>query len=145
MIVRRASLAEIIALRHGELRPGLPRATATFDGYDADATIHTAALDGDVVVGCASWMPAPLDGTPAGQLRGMATRHDRVGQGIGRALLAFGEQEVVRTTGITLAWCNARVAAVGFYERCGWVVVSPEFDVPGVGPHRRMRRDLVRA
>ena len=35
-------------------------------------------------------------------------------------------------------WCNARVAAVPFYARMGWRVVSDLFDVPTVGPHRVM-------
>ncbi len=142
MLVRRATLGEIVALRHRELRAGLPRTSAAFDGDDEPATIHTGAFDGDDVVGCASWMCRPYDGARAYQLRGMATRADRVGGGIGRAVLRFGEHEVATTTGIHLLWCNARVPAVAFYERLGWRVVSEPFDVPTAGPHRVMRRDL---
>ena len=32
-------------------------------------------------------------------------------------------------------WCDARVAAAGFYERMGFTVVTDEFDKPGIGPH----------
>ena len=36
-------------------------------------------------------------------------------------------------------WCNARLHAVGFYERQGWKVEGDEFDVPDIGPHFVMR------
>lgn len=138
--VRRAQLGEILALRHAELRPGLPRATACFDGDDAPDTWHLGAFEGDVAVGCASFVRQPwVDGADAWQLRGMATRTDRVGRGIGAALLRFAETAIPEPR---LVWCNARAAAVGFYARCGFTVESDVFDVPTVGPHRRMLRRL---
>ena len=39
-------------------------------------------------------------------------------------------------------WCDARVGAVGFYERMGFAVVTEEFDKPEVGPHRGMLVEL---
>ncbi|HEV7735097.1 MAG TPA: GNAT family N-acetyltransferase [Candidatus Binatia bacterium] len=137
MIVRRATLDDILALRHAELRPGLPLETARFDGDDEPATVHVAAFDGDDVVGCASFMQRSFEDAPAFQLRGMATRADRRGRGIGAAVLAFGV-DAVRAT---LLWCNARIAAVPFYEGQRWTVVSDEFDIPTVGPHRVMMRE----
>jgi predicted GNAT family N-acyltransferase len=35
-------------------------------------------------------------------------------------------------------WCDARVAAAGFYERMGFTVVTGEYDKPGIGPHLGM-------
>jgi N-acetylglutamate synthase-like GNAT family acetyltransferase len=138
--VRRATLAEIIALRHAELRPGLPRASAAFDGDDDPTTIHVGAFDGDrTVVGCASLMRRPLDGEDAWQLRGMAVRADRVREGIGARVLATTVADARDTGGPRLLWCNARIAAVPFYEQQGWRVISDVFDVPTVGPHRKMR------
>jgi GNAT superfamily N-acetyltransferase len=141
--VRRATLAEIIALRHAELRPGMARAAAEFEGDDEPATIHVGAFDADgAVVGCASAMRRPLDGEAAWQLRGMATRADRVRRGVGARVLATVVAEACRAGGPRLFWCNARVGAVAFYETQGWRVISDVFDVPTVGPHRRMRRAL---
>jgi predicted GNAT family N-acyltransferase len=140
--VRRAALAEVIQLRHAELRPGLPRAAAEFDGDDEAATIHVGAFDCDgAVVGCASVVRRALDGEDAWQLRGMATRADRVREGIGARVLATALAEVGGAGGSRLVWCNARAAAVGFYRRQGWRVISDVFDVPTVGPHYRMRID----
>ena len=137
--LRPARLAEIIALRHAVLRAGLPLASAAFDGDDAPDTQHFGAFDGPDAVGCLSLMRRDRHG-PAHQLRGMATQAAARGFGIGRALLAFAEEVVVAETGIRGLWCNARVAAIGFYERAGWEVVSEVFDVPTAGPHRVMIR-----
>jgi predicted GNAT family N-acyltransferase len=141
--VRRATLAEILPLRHAVLRPGRPLATAHFDGDDAADTVHLAAvLAADTaIVGCATLLPRPHRGQRAWQLRGMATRPDLARRGIGTAVLSAAET-LVRERGDDLLWCNARLAAVPFYGSAGWRVVSDAFDVPGIGPHHVMVKAL---
>jgi GNAT superfamily N-acetyltransferase len=141
--VRRASLAEIFALRRAELRPGLPAASAEFVGDHDPATRHLGAflVEGGTVVGCASLIPRAWDGEPAFQLRGMATRADLVRRGIGAAVLRFAEH-CARDAGVRVVWCQARLPAVAFYTAFGWQIVSDVFDVPTVGPHRTMLRRL---
>ena len=39
-----------------------------------------------------------------------------------------------------LLWCNARVPAMGFYQKLAWQVVSDEFHIPTAGPHVKMVR-----
>ncbi|MGN6368146.1 MAG: GNAT family N-acetyltransferase, partial [Phycisphaerae bacterium] len=80
-------------------------------------------------------------GLAAYQLRGMATGESVRGRGVGRELLAAAEG-FVRGAGVGVMWCNARVPAVGFYEKGGWTVVSGEFEIPTAGPHVRMERKL---
>jgi GNAT superfamily N-acetyltransferase len=140
--LRRATLEEILSLRHAELRPGRPLATARFDGDDEPATRHFGAFlpATGAVVGCVSCMRRPRAGTDAWQIRGMATRGDLTGRGIGRALLAFALDALRTEAGPRLLWCNARVTALRFWERAGWSVASDVFDIPGVGPHRVMER-----
>lgn len=139
--VRRVGIEAIRPLRHAELRAGLPVDTAVFDGDDAPDTWHLGAFDDDDLVGCASFMRQPwIDGRDAFQLRGMATRRDRTGQGVGAAVLRFAEATIPAASGVHTFWCNARTPAVGFYARCGWTVESDVFDVPTAGPHRRMLR-----
>jgi predicted GNAT family N-acyltransferase len=137
--LRRASLDEILALRHTVLRPGLPPESAAFDGDDEPETRHFGAFDGPETIGCLSCLRRDRDGE-AHQLRGMATAPAVRGVGVGRALLGFAEEMLVAETGVRGLWCNARVESIGFYERLGWEVVSDEFDVPGVGPHRVMTK-----
>ena len=142
--VRPVTLAAILPLRHAILRPGLPLATAHFDGDDDPTTMHLAAvLDADdAVVGCATLMARPYRNHPAWQLRGMATRADLARRGVGRAVLAAAEALVRERGNPLVLWCNARLAAVPFYQSGGWRVVSEEFDIPGVGPHHVMVREL---
>ena len=141
LTVRRTSLDEILALRHAELRPGFPEDAAVFEGDGEPTTWHFGAfLASGANVGCASFMRRPRRGEDAHQLRGMATRRDVLHRGIGSALLATAERHIRDATGIRLFWCNARVAAIPFYERMGWTAVSEVFDIATVGPHRTMLR-----
>ena len=139
VLLRRAALDEILALRHAVLRPGLPAASAAFDGDVAPDTRHFGAFDGRTAIACLSFMRRDRDGE-AYQLRGMATAAAVRGAGVGRALLRFADEALAAETGIRGLWCNARVESIGFYERVGWRVVSDVFEVPGVGPHRVMVR-----
>jgi len=71
----------------------------------------------------------------------MATDPRVRGLGVGRALVADG---LIRLTARSaqLVWCDARKAAVGFYERIGFTVVTEEYDLRPVGPHRGMLIEL---
>ena len=141
VVLRRATVSEILALRHAELRPGLPRATAEFDGDAKPTTRHFAAFatrPGDVAIACASFMVEAYEGRAAYQMRGMATRADLARRGIGTALLRYALADLVLRDDARLFWCNARVAAVPFYRRMGWDMASDVFDVPTVGPHHVM-------
>ena len=131
------------ALRRAILRPG--GGEVTWAGDEDPATFHLAARAGDRVVGVVRFSPAPCPwragaGAPW-QLRGMVTDPALRGAGAGRALIAEGLARVAARGG-DLVWCDARVAAAGFYERMGFAVVSGEFDKPGVGPHLGMVIDL---
>jgi predicted GNAT family N-acyltransferase len=137
--IRRVAVERILPLRQEVLRSGMSIGSACFDGDAADGTLHLAALAGDQVVACASFMRNTFAGEPAYQLRGMATHPAWRGLGLGRRLLSHGEA-LLRDDPIRLRWCNARSSAIGFYLRQGWVTVSEEFDIPTAGPHRRMTR-----
>jgi GNAT superfamily N-acetyltransferase len=144
LTLRCAALVEILPLRHVELRPGLPLDSARFDGDDEPATRHFGAFlrATGAAAGCVSCMRRPRAGQDAWQVRGMATRADLVRHGVGRALLRYALTALREEGGPDVVWCNARVAALGFWERQGWTVVSDVFDIAGVGPHRTMQRSL---
>ncbi len=132
------SVELIIPLRHRMLRQNLPLDSARFPGDDAAGTIHFAATDRGIPVCCLSLMSADWDGLAAWQLRGMATASEVQGQGVGRRLFVHASSEARRRNPEWLMWCNARVSAIGFYERVGWGVVSDEFEIPSAGPHVKM-------
>jgi GNAT superfamily N-acetyltransferase len=139
--IREAGVEEIVDLRHRVLRAGLPRQSAVFEGDRGGSTRHFAAVVGGTVVGCLTLHLNEWEGEPAYQLRGMATDDTVRGTGVGMMLMHAAEA-YVRSTGVPMMWCNARVPAVGFYLRTGWKVMSEEFDIPTAGPHVRMTRKL---
>jgi GNAT superfamily N-acetyltransferase len=141
--VRRATAAEVIDLRHAVLRAGLPRESALFPGDERPDAIHVVgeAPDGRIV-GCVTLHPSRWKDAPAWQLRGMATDAAVRGTGVGRAMLDVVEREVRSPSPILQLWCNARVAAAGFYQRAGWAMESEQFEIPSAGPHVRMSKRL---
>jgi predicted N-acetyltransferase YhbS len=113
---------------------------------DPAGTFHLAArTDDGQLVGVVRFSPAPCpwrrEARAAWQLRGMATDPAVRGTGTGKALVAEGLSRIA-TLGGDLVWCDARVAAVGFYERMGFAVVTEEFLKPEGGPHRGMVAEL---
>ena len=82
-------------------------------------------------------------GAPRGwRLRGMATEPAVRGSGFGALLLQACVDHVARSGGGEL-WCNARLPALGFYRTAGFAVVGEQFDIPGIGPHFVMTRDVL--
>ena len=131
-------------LRGAILRPN--GGEIAWAGDDDPETFHLAArTPDDRVVGVVRFSPAPCpwraDARAPWQLRGMATDPALRGAGAGRALIVEGLARVAARGG-DLVWCDARVAAAGFYERMGFAVVTGEFDKPGIGPHLGMVIDL---
>lgn len=141
--VVRVPAEAILPLRAQVLREGLGLDSARFDADDGPTTVHLAVhdpADGEVAA-CGTWFVDPLPaGEPAWRLRGMATRPQNRGQGAGSAVLRSGLAMGVGRQ-LATAWCNARVPAIGFYERHGWTIDSAEFE-SSHGPHRRMVFDL---
>ncbi len=131
--VRRAAAHEVIDVRHEVLRNGRPRADAVFDGDSDLTTRHWVAMQADRAVGVVTVVARTSPEGPAWQLRGMAVLPGLQGTGVGAAMLSAVHAEVAEPM-----WCNAREGAVPFYERAGWTLCSATFEIPGVGPHRRM-------
>lgn len=142
VIVRRATVRELIDLRHRVLRAGLHVETAHFEGDDEPDAVHLAAEWDGRVVGCCTLIRRPFEGRDGWQLRGMAVEPELQRLGIGAALLAEVDRFMRTQPPDLLLWCNARVPASGFYERLGWRIVSEVFDISTAGPHVKMiRRD----
>jgi GNAT superfamily N-acetyltransferase len=123
------------ALRMKVLYPGLSESKQFYPGDEDPTAVHVGAFDGETLVGIASLYDRE-DGTM--QLRGMAVDTSLQRGGVGAAIVRFSEQ-VARGRGCPSLWCNARLAAVGFYERLGWRTEGDLFDVPDIGPHYVMR------
>jgi len=136
-------------LRQRVLRPHETIDQMALPGDQAPGTAHFAAIDDDSdseVVGTASVRcqapPWPTGGGPNWRLRGMATAEGRRSEGIGALVLA-AVFEHVRSHGGGLLWCNARIPAVEFYRRAGFVTRGQGWVEPAIGPHIAMECAVV--
>jgi GNAT superfamily N-acetyltransferase len=138
--ILRISTEETLPLRSRILRDGRPLAECRFAQDDLPGTFHLGAICTDRLAGIATFCPVGLE-TVTGcgyQLRGMAVDSLQQNLGIGRLLLLAGEERLSVVGDVHYLWCNARVSACEFYERNGFAYLSEEFEIPEVGPHRRM-------
>jgi len=142
--LRRARLEEIVGLRHVMLRQGLPLESAIFPGDELPDSRHYGAFHAAGTVGCATLHVSQWDAELAWQLRGMAVAQHLLGQGVGKAILSFLEDDLQAATPVGLLWCNARVPASAFYQKQGWEIRSAPFDIPTAGPHLKMTKRIAR-
>ena len=157
---------DILELRHLVLRTNKPFETAHFEGDDEIDTIHYAAYDDQGnLVACASLLDRPfvIDqkltiteafkqahpqlitsiAMKARQLRGMAVHPEHRNLGIGSLMLNYIETHQSTLPIITRnLWCNARESATPFYIHHGWTPVSEKFDMPSIGPHYQLFRQI---
>ena len=114
-------------------QPGLP---ATNPEDDLPETFHLAAVEGDTILGVASFTRA---GTRV-RLRGMAVEPAAQGRGVGRFMMEAA-LERLRGEGAEVLWAHARDTAIGFYERFGMTVVGDGLDEIDI-PHHLMVLEL---
>ncbi|QXC63377.1 GNAT family N-acetyltransferase [Aquihabitans sp. G128] len=111
---------------------------ATFAAFPAGAAAGEA---GDEPIATVTVGPEPCwwrdDVVAPWRLKWMAAADGFQGQGIGGLVLAAAVAHAT-ASGCDLLWCNARLRAVPFYERAGFVVEGPEFPIAGIGPHHPM-------
>ncbi len=135
--VRAINAEETRPLRHSVLRPGQSFEQTVYSRDDHPETLHLGAFDGDRLVAIASLYREARPNRPtrsAWRLRGMATLPGVRGRGFATAVLDASVGHVAGEGGGEL-WCNARVPALGFYQRCGFAVEGDEFEIDGIGPH----------
>jgi predicted GNAT family N-acyltransferase len=147
VLIRAVAAADVRPLRRSVLRPGRAAEDSVYAGDDDPDTVHLAAFDGGRLAAIASLYSEPRPGTgaraTAWRLRGMATDPALRGRGLGAAVLAACEAHVAASGGGEL-WCNARLPVVGFYLAGGFAPVGEEFDIPGIGPHVVMTKQVAR-
>ena len=65
----------------------------------------------------------------------------RRGEGVGKEIMEKGIQAIQRKMGAECIFVDAQLHAKGFYEKCGFKVVSEEFLEEGI-PHVKMQRKV---
>jgi len=115
-----------------------------FVGDEDKKSFHIGAFIQDECVGIASCMQKTnasfvLDNSY--QLRGMAVKKDLQENGIGKEIVRK-TLEVLKERNCSLVWCNAREKATGFYENLGFLKVGERFQIPKVGFHFVMYKEI---
>jgi GNAT superfamily N-acetyltransferase len=146
MIIKQVNAAAILTVRQAVLRQGLPIEASIFDKDEDRHTAHFGAFIGDTVIGCASLVRnaharfSP-EFTQIAQLRGMAVLPGHRDSGIGGLLLRAVETKATED-GIEVLWFNARIKAVPFYEKNGYIKEGDAYEIEGVGTHYFMFKIL---
>lgn len=145
--IKKITARETYIVRHPVLRKGRPIDSCYCEGDDDLSTIHLGAVISDEVYGVASFMKImapvafPVNSKTQYQLRCMGVIEKAQGMGIGALIMKKGFQ-LLQENQIDILWCNARINAVPFYEKLGFSVQGEMFDIPLVGPHYRMWKEL---
>lgn len=122
--------AQTHPIRLAVLRADTKSKVVAFAEDDWPGAVHLGVRDSDdELVAVSSWIPREArtyPGSPAVQLRGMATLAHLQGCGVGGLLVETGCAHAA-AGGARLVWANARDAALGFYLRHGFAVEGDGF------------------
>ena len=113
------------------------------DGDNTPTTLHLGIYYKENLVGVSSFMEDSFKEFTGKQsrLRGMAVLPEYRKKGLAELLLKRGEQ-LLKEKRHTLLWFNAREVALSFYKNLEYEVMGSIFDIPKVGPHYRMKKEL---
>jgi GNAT superfamily N-acetyltransferase len=146
--VRPVPVERILALRKAVLRPYLPEDDpfVLADDHLPTTVVFGAVTPDDRVIGIGRLTPEPppfaTERNQSWRLRGMATSPESRNMGVGsavlRALIGY-----VADSGGGILWCNARVGALGLYERGGMQRWGDVWEEPHIGPHVVMWRNIL--
>lgn len=124
-------------LRNETLRKPLGLDLMTEDLAAESAYLHYGMIESNQVIACALGIFVSETNV---KIRQMTVAPEYQGQGIGRALLQNMEVDL-KQRGVTFLELDARVSAVGFYEKLGYTKEGEEFVSVSI-PHLRMRKSL---
>jgi GNAT superfamily N-acetyltransferase len=138
--VKEVPIAETRPLRQSILRPH--QTLEELAAHEPPGAFAVAAFDGERIVSVG--FVAPEGERGAWRVRGRPTVAEARGRGAGAALLDALVTHA-RENGARRIWCNARTPARSLYERAGFVAASDEFELPQIGPHFVMERNIAAA
>lgn len=135
--VKEVPIAATRPLRQAILRPH--QTLEDLAAHEPSDAFAVGAFDGETLVSVGF---VATEGEPgAWRVRGMATAEEARGRGAGAAVLEALVTHA-RERGARRIWCNARTPARSLYERAGFAVTSGEFELPQIGPHFVMERNI---
>jgi GNAT superfamily N-acetyltransferase len=135
-------------LRHQVLWPHIEHVEdCVIDIDQREDAIHLGCYDDERLVSIGSLFRMSSPKLPHGfqyRLRAMATDPAYHGKHAGFALVSEAKS-ILRHMGADVLWCDARLRAVGFYEKLGFRLLDEIYEVPRIGPHKFMWFEFERA
>ncbi len=145
MKVLRINSRDTYNLRQKILRPNGTIEDCKFLGDEDDQTFHLGAFINGKLISISSFYfekHPKLADLYQYRLRGMATLPNFQKQGFSSALINMSFTIIKKNLGSVL-WCNARETAVGFYKKLGFEILGEKFEIPNIGPHFLMAKNLI--
>ncbi|HET8839322.1 MAG TPA: GNAT family N-acetyltransferase [Flavobacteriaceae bacterium] len=142
--LRPISFQLALPIRQQVLRQGKSIEACFFSGDKAHSTFHLGAFEKEKLIGIVSLMQNRNEGFSEEnqmQLRGMAVLPEYRNRNIAKKLLHESERKLKENKSFFL-WCNARENAIGFYEKHGFKIFGDKFEIPEIGPHYGMYKQL---
>lgn len=132
--IRSITAKQTLDLRQRVLWPNKTRAEMHLPGDES--AINFGAYQNEVLVGVGSFFRdqdnfGDQDKASVFRLRKMAVEPKLQGQGIARRLI-FTARTELKLKGATLIWCDARLSAAGFYQKCGFKIDTEVFQKSGM-------------
>ena len=146
MKVLRINAADTYPIRQQVLIPDHDPKKAKFESDDdEDISFHLGAFHDLQLVSVASFYydrNTNFSDQHQYQLRGMATLEEFQRRGLSSELLNMAFP-IIKQNFCTLLWCNARVSAIGFYQKVGFKIHDETpFEIEGIGPHVLMFKNI---
>ena len=146
MKVLRLNATDTYPIRQQVLIPDHDPKKVKFESDDDDdISFHLGAFEDSKLVSVASFFYERnilFKDQHQYQLRGMATLPEFQGRGLSSELLNMAFP-IIKQNFCTLLWCNARLTAVGYYEKVGFTKFDENvFEISGIGPHILMYKNI---
>ncbi|MCL9808027.1 GNAT family N-acetyltransferase [Flavobacterium luminosum] len=142
--IKKITATETYAVRQPVLRPGKPIESCQFEGDDLKTTTHFGLFKEQTLIGVVSVFEVThkdFEAKKQFQVRGMAILENEQNKGYGNLLITEVEK-LAHKNKIEIIWFNAREKAVNFYQKMGYTILGTLFDIPNVGPHYVMWKQL---
>ncbi len=139
--VNKISAEQCRSLRHRVLWPHIElEEDCNIDIDKRKDAIHLGAFYENQIISVCSLFEMKtekIDFASQYRLRAMATDPNFRGMNAGK-LVVEKAIEIIRKNGYEVLWCDARKVALGFYEKCGFLVTGEFYPVRNIGPHKLM-------
>lgn len=143
-IIKKISFNKTFVVRHPVLRANRPVEECYFEGDELPSTAHFGLFDQEKLIGVVSVFEKNhpnFNEEKMYQIRGMALLKEYQNKDLGTLLIHEVENFVKELKGVII-WFNAREKAVNFYKKNNYQVMGSIFDIPNVGPHYLMFKNI---